>query len=62
MWKPLALVLILPLSGCLAASVAGAAISVTSAVVVTGVKTTGAIIGAAIPDGDDDDDGDERDE
>jgi hypothetical protein len=48
------------LSGCLAASVAGAAVDVTGAVVGATVHTTGAVIGAAIPDGDDDEEKGQR--
>ncbi len=53
------LLLMLPLSSCLAGAVLGAAVDVTGAVVSTAVKTTGAVIGAAIPDDDDEDEGDE---
>ncbi|MCL4714372.1 MAG: NF038104 family lipoprotein [Hyphomonadaceae bacterium] len=54
------LLLMLPLSSCLAGAVVGAAVEVTGAVVGTTVKTTGAVIGAAIPDGDDKDEDDDR--
>ncbi|GIK47305.1 MAG: hypothetical protein BroJett013_00020 [Alphaproteobacteria bacterium] len=54
------LLLMLPLSSCLAGAVVGAAVDVTGAVVGTTVKTTGAVIGAAIPDGDDKDEDDDR--
>jgi len=50
------LLLIVPLSSCLAGAVVGAAVDVTGAVVGGAVKTTGAVIDAAIPDDDDDDD------
>lgn len=61
MIRTLAVVLMmLPLSSCLAGAVIGAAVDVTGAVVGTTVKTTGAVIGAAIPDGDDEDDDDDR--
>jgi len=50
------LLLMLPLSSCLAGAVVGAAVDVTGAVVGGAVKTTGAVIDAAVPDGDDDDD------
>jgi len=49
-----ALLLMLPLSGCLAGAVLGTAVNVTGAVVTTGVKATGAVVGAVIPDGDED--------
>ncbi len=62
-----ALLLILPLSACLAGAaigVAGAAIgaagAVTGAVVGTAVKTTGAVVDAVLP-GDDDEEEDEDD-
>lgn len=54
------LLLMLPLSSCLAGAVVGAAVDVTGAVVGTTVKTTGAVIDAAIPDGDDKDEDDDR--
>jgi hypothetical protein len=57
----LALLFMLPLSSCLAASVVGAAVDVTGAVVSTGVKTTGAVVGAVLPGDDDDDDDDDDD-
>lgn len=41
-------------SGCLAVAATGAVIGATGAVVGTGVKATGAVVGAVIPDGDDD--------
>jgi hypothetical protein len=57
------ILLMLPLSSCLAGAaisatgaVVGAAVGVTGAVVGATVKTTGAVVDAAIPDGDDKDD------
>jgi hypothetical protein len=44
----------LSLQGCLAVAAGGAVVGVTGAVVGTGVKATGAVVGAAIPDGDKD--------
>lgn len=55
------LMLMLPLSSCLAGAVVGTAINVTGAVVSTTVKTTGAVVGAVIPDDDDDEDDDDDD-
>jgi hypothetical protein len=55
-----ALLLMLPLTGCLvgtAVDVAGAVVGTTAGVI---VGTTGAVIDAAIPDGDDDEDDDDR--
>lgn len=61
MIRTLAVVLLmLPLSSCLAGAVVGAAVDVTGAVVGTTVKTTGAVIDAAIPDGDEDEDDDRK--
>lgn len=54
------LLLMLPLTSCLAGAVVGAAVDVTGAVVSTGIKTTGAVIDAAIPDDDDDEDDDRK--
>jgi len=54
------LLLMLPLSSCLAGAVVGAAVNVTGAVVGTAVKTTGAVVDAAIPDDDEDEDEDDR--
>jgi hypothetical protein len=56
-----ALLLMTPLASCLAGAAVGAAVEVTGAVVGAAVKTTGAVIDAATPDGDDDEDDDERD-
>jgi len=55
-----ALLLMLPLTGCLvgsAVSAAGAVVGTTAGVI---VGTTGAVIDAAIPDGDDDEDDDDH--
>ncbi len=54
-----ALLMMAPLTGCLAGAAVGAAVDVTGAVVGATVKTTGAVIGAVIPDGDDDSDKDD---
>ena len=40
------------LQGCLVVSATGAAVGVAGTVVGTGVKATGAVVGAVIPDGD----------
>jgi hypothetical protein len=45
----------LSLSGCLAIAATKAAVDVTCAVVGTGVKATGAVVGAVIPGGGDKD-------
>jgi hypothetical protein len=55
------LLLMLPLSSCLAGALVGAAVDVTGAVVGTTVKTAGAVIDAATPDDDDDEDEDDDD-
>jgi hypothetical protein len=55
-----ALILILPLTGCLvgaAVGTAGAIVGTTAGVI---VGTTGAVIDAAIPDGDDEEDDDDH--
>lgn len=49
------LLLLLPLSSCLAAAVVGTAVGVTGAVVGAGVDATGAAVDVVTP-GDDDDD------
>jgi hypothetical protein len=54
-----ALILVLPLAGCLvgaAVGTAGAIVGTTAGVI---VGTTGAVIDAAIPDGDDEEDDDD---
>ena len=51
-----ALLLMLPLSSCLAAAAVGATVGAAGAVVGAGAKATGAVVGAAIPDGDEEDD------
>jgi hypothetical protein len=56
------LLLMAPLSGCLAGAVVGAAVDVTGAVVGATVKTAGAVVDAAVPDDDDDEDEDEDDD
>ena len=48
----------LQLAGCAVVTVADAAVSVAATGVKVAAKTTGAVVGAAIPDGDDDDDDD----
>ena len=48
--KILAVMALLMSSGCAVIAVADAAVSVTATVVKTGVKATGAVIGAVIPD------------
>lgn len=53
------LLLMLPLTSCLAGAVVGTAVGVTGAVVGTTVKATGAVVGAVIPDGDDEDEEDD---
>ncbi|MGE0596760.1 MAG: NF038104 family lipoprotein [Hyphomonadaceae bacterium] len=55
------LLLMLPLSSCLAAAAVGATVGAAGAVVGAGAEATGAVIGAAIP-GDDDDEDDEDDD
>lgn len=52
------LVLMLPLSSCLAVAATGAVVGAAGAVVSTGARATGAVVGAAIP-GDDDDEKDD---
>ena len=42
----------LPLSGCLVVAATGAIVGTAGAVVGTGVKATGAVVGAVIPGGD----------
>lgn len=44
------------LSGCVAAQIAGAAVSTTGAVVGSTARAGGAVVDAALPDGDKDDD------
>jgi hypothetical protein len=44
----------LSLQGCLAVAATGAVVGTAGAVVGTGVKATGKVVGAAIPDGDKD--------
>ena len=46
--------LALTLQGCLAVAATGAVVVTAGAVVGTGAKVTGAVVGAAIPDGDKD--------
>jgi uncharacterized protein YpuA (DUF1002 family) len=41
---------LLPISGCAVVAVADAAVTTVAVVVKTGVKATGAVIGAVIPD------------
>ena len=48
--KSLSVVLALLLSGCAVVAVADAAVTVAATVVKTGVKATGAVINAVIPD------------
>lgn len=48
--KALAVTALLLCSGCAVVAVADAAVSVTATVVKTGVKATGAVIDAVIPD------------
>ncbi|MGQ0533997.1 MAG: hypothetical protein ACT4OF_15090 [Caulobacteraceae bacterium] len=64
-----ALLFVIPLASCLAGAaigatgaVIGAAVGVTGAVVGTTVKVTGAAVDAVIPDGDDENDGEENDD
>ena len=51
-----ALLLLLPLSSCLAAAVVGTAVGVTGAAVGAGVGATGAAVGAVTPGDDEDED------
>lgn len=46
-----AVLMTLPLCSCLAVAAAGAVVGVAGDVAEAGVKTTGAVIGAMIPDG-----------
>jgi hypothetical protein len=52
------LLMLAPLSACLAGAVVGAAVDVTGAVIGATVKAGGAVVDAVIPDGDDEEDDD----
>lgn len=54
-----ALLLMAPLSSCLAAAAVGATVGAAGAVVGAGAGAAGAVVGAAIPGDDDDEDDDD---
>lgn len=58
--RPIGLIFIagtaLLMQGCVAAAATGAVVGTAVGVTSAAVKTTGAVVGAAIPDGDDEDD------
>lgn len=56
--KALILIFVLTIQGCTVVSIVDAAASTAVTVGTVAVKGTGALIGAAIPDGDDEDDDD----